>query len=481
MSAAIFLALIVAIAPGKLDAAALQETHRKAQHFIDDESQFHLGVLPTEQSNPKTAGLAERAQEDLSAAIRMLQAADDAIPPKAAQVLASGEFQRLVGAMRRAIEGRGQVCFSGCGATGRLSILLETIWRQFWQELKTQRPALAARLPNWEDRVESIMTGGDYALIRSVENFEDFSIFGRRQVQEARLGRGDVLVAITEGRETPSVIGTVWQAVDNGAQVFFVFNNPTEILARHIERSRQVLGDARIVKLDLACGPMAVTGSTRMQATTCELLIVGAALEIALTESLRARLGDADLAALHVEVRKPADFGPLFVQLLQGLGQPAAVAAIGGMIRFEEQVYRRKGLVTYMAGQCLLDIFTDTTERSPTFMLPRFRPSDDHVSPPSWAFVKDPLSSTPQAWRRLLRREPRCLAWNAETYRALGAPPRLQEHPPRLAAGEMLKFKIGNEDDTSRYRAPDSAAILIAIGEEVKHLSRPHDPLRAVL
>ena len=377
----------------------IEEAHRKAQHFIDHETQFHLGVLPTEQSNPKTAGLAETAQRDLEAAIGMLQAVDADVLPKATQVFAGAEFQRLVDALRRALDGQGRICFSGCGATGRLSILLEVSWRQFWQDLQVRHPAIAAKLPPLEHRVVSIMTGGDYALIRSVENFEDHQVFGRRQVQEAGLGNGDVLVAISEGGETSSVIGTIWQALDNGADVFFAFNNPAALLAQHIERSRQVIEDSRVTILDLSCGPMGVAGSTRMQATTSELLVVGAALEIALTEMLREKLDAADLARLAIVDAAPADYSRWFAGLLQGLGQPEAVAALAAMVRYEEQLYRSHGLVTYLADQCLLDIFTDTTERSPTFMLPRFRSCDDQVSPPSWAFVKNPRLPTPQAWR----------------------------------------------------------------------------------
>jgi N-acetylmuramic acid 6-phosphate etherase len=100
-------------------------------------------------------------------------------------------------------------------------------------------------------------------------------------------------------------------------------------------------------------------------------------------------------------------------------------------------------------------------------MLPRFRKCDDRVSPPSWAFVKNPLLSTPQAWRQVLRRRPRCLTWNVDTYRRLNAPAALQANPPRLAAEEMFKFLIGNEDDRSRYGVSENAAILVALGEEV--------------
>jgi N-acetylmuramic acid 6-phosphate etherase len=438
------------------------EAHRKAQHFLTEERQFHLGMLPTEQSNRQTVALAETAARDPAAAIRMLQAVDADITPKAAQVFASPEFRQLVEALRGALEGRGRICFSGCGATGRLSILLEAAWRQSWQEQRRQ--ASAAPLPNLEDRVLSIMTGGDYALIRSVENFEDYQIFGRRQVQDAGLGRGDVLVAISEGGETSSVIGTVWQAVENGARVFFVFNNPAAVLARHIERSRQVIEDPRITKLDLCTGPMAVAGSTRMQATTCELLVVGAALEMARAQAL----GQPP----------PSDYVPHFSRLLDELGQPAAVAAMARMVTFEEQLYRRKGLVTYMARECMLDIFTDTTERSPTFMLPRFRKADDRVSPPPWAFVKNPCLPTPQAWEHVLRRPARCLDWDAAAYRQMQSPAALLANPPQLSAGEMLKFRIGSEDDPSRYARPDNVATLVVLGDESARLAAADDPLR---
>jgi len=151
------------------------------------------------------------------------------------------------------------------------------------------------------------------------------------------------------------------------------------------------------------------------------------------------------------------------------------------MIRYEAEIYRSGGLVTYMADRCLLDIFTDTTERSPTFMLPRFRDCSDRVSPPPWAFVKNPRLSTPEAWRDVLRREPRCLAWDSETYRQLNAPASLQADPPRLASDAMFKFLIGSEDDPSRYGAAANAAVLLALGDEASRLALAGDPLRTAL
>lgn len=458
-------------------AALLQEARRKARSFLDHQQQYRLGVLPIEQANPKTARLAETALDDPEAAIRMLQAVDRDIEAVARRGFGSSEFGDLLAALQTTLHQGGRICFSGCGATGRLSILLEAAWRRFWQEIHSEHPDLAARLPDLEDRVVSIMTGGDYALVRSVENFEDFSAFGRRQVREACLGRGDMLVAFTGTAETASVLGTIWQAVDDGARTFLVFNTP-DAAARHIERARQVIEDPRIVKLCLDNGPMAVSGSTRMQSTSTQLLVVGAALEMALMACLESRLGESDRKRLSVVPRSTDDHLRTFSELMEDLGQPPAVATMAAWSRYEEDVYRRKGLVTYLADECLLDIFTDTTERSPTFMLPRFRACDDTVSPPSWAFVKNPRLPTVEAWLRVLRRRPRCLAWDSRAYAEMDAPQSLQCNPPRLDAGEMLKFAIGNEDDASRYAGKDDAALLVVLEDEAQRLAAAGDPFR---
>lgn len=472
--AVLILALVGPHAWGADNDPIMREAHRKAQDFIDHEKQFHLGVLPTEQSNPKTAGLAEAAAADLPRALRMLQSVDRDIVPAADAVFRGPAWNKLVASMAGAIEGRRRICFSGCGATGRLSILLEASWRQFWQNLRQAHPEVADRLPPWEDAVESIMTGGDYALIRSVENFEDYQVFGRRQVDQAQLGPGDVLVAISEGGETSSVIGTIWRAAERGSEVFFAFNNPPKILAEHIERSRQVIADPRVTVLDLSCGPMAVAGSTRMQATTSELLVVGAALETALQQCLARKLDAATLSRLGFQ--PAANYSAGFARLLDDLGTPASIEALAAMVAAEASLYGQGGRVTYLGDQCLLDIFTDTTERSPTFMLPRFRKFDDTSTPPPWACVKTPLVATPVAWRNLLRRAPRCLEWTAGDYRQMQAPEKLVQNPPALGAAEMAKFQIGCEDDPSR-REVANAAILVALGDEVARLAQPADPL----
>lgn len=451
----------------------MDDYRTQAEHFLKHETQFHLGVLPTEQSHPKTKGLAETLQRDLAAGIRLLQNVDLEVTESAQRVFGNAAYAALVRALGEALRHGRRVCFSGCGATGRLSILLESCWRRFWVTLGAQHPALAGRCAQQADQVCSIMTGGDYALIRSVENFEDYVSFGRQQVSEAGLSRGDVLVAISEGGETSSVIGTLLEAQARGVRAFFAFNNPAAILARHIERSRQVIESPAVTVLDLTSGPMAVAGSTRMQATTAELLIVGGALDETLTALLPEALPPTVLAALPATWPTPRDAVGCFADLLADLAQPAAVTALATWTETERALYAGHGRVTYFAAECLLDIFTDTTERSPTFMMPPFRKCDDLDSPPSWAFVKDPVRTTPDAWRQVLCRAPRCLEWDRAVYEALQGPPTARANPPALGREDILKFRIGNEIDSSRFEAPDSLAMAVLLSHETQGADFP--------
>jgi len=415
----------------------------EAARFLAEERAFRLGGLVTESPHPKTRGLGELAPADMAGAVRLLQGVDRDIPPAARKVFAGAAYRRLVSDLVETLRAGRRVHFTGCGATGRLSILLEAMWRRFWQDHGD---------PNrqWEDRVISIMAGGDYALIKSVEGFEDFPAFGRAQLRAAGIKPGDMVVAITEGGETPFVIGTAWEGLDAGARVHFVYNNPTALLREQVQRSREIIDEPRVNALDLATGPMALTGSTRMQATTVELLVVGAALETALAHILEAPPPDAGEGA------------DAFARLLDDLEAPANVATLATLAEMEAGLYRKHGRMTYWADAAMLDILTDTTERSPTFMVPPFRPQGDSASPPSWAFVKNPFCPSPQAWSRMLRRGPRGLTWETRDYARLGAPASLQAKPPALDNEAILRFAIGNETDPSRTEASPSAAMLIA-------------------
>jgi N-acetylmuramic acid 6-phosphate etherase len=424
-----------------------EKSRKDALDFIANETQFHLGFLPTEQSNPDTVTLEADFRRSRLDGIATLQRPDRRIVPVARRVFASAEYTAMADAIADALASpSARIFFSGCGATGRLSILIESMWRDFFArragELSQEELALA-------DRVESIMTGGDFALIRSVESFEDFASGGARQARERHIAEGDVFVAITEGGETSSVLGSLAAAADAGARCFLLFNNPAPLLREHLERCRHAIDDPRVTVLDLYCCPMALAGSTRMQATTSEQLVASSALEAALARRIP-----------HLAPELPASPADAFEALLGSLESPAVRDGLAAFIAEEEGVYSRGGKITYLADDCMLDLFTDTTERSPTFMLPPFRSVRDRGLAPSWAFVKNPLAPTPECWRRLMRRDPRCLEWGAGDYAALGmdAP---AANPPAIRLADLLTSQIGSEPCPER--ADDLAAESLAL------------------
>ena len=433
------------------------QARKNAEDFLNLEKQFHLGFLPTEQSNPLTVNLDKEFARGSFYGVKNLQSADRNVLVMAKKVLASDKFRKLADEIYNTICSGNKVVFSGCGATGRLSILLESMYR----ECCAKNPVLA----QYSNSVFSIMTGGDYALVRAVEFFEDYQSFGRQQVKELDMKSGDMLVAITEGGETSSVLGTLFEALDRNCKGFLMFNNPADLLAEHLERSRKAITDERVCVLDLSCGPMALAGSTRMQATTSEQLIAGAALETAVCRLMNCPV---------------PEHAALFEELLNELESDKSVQSIADYIEFEADCCGNGNLLTYFANDFLLDIFTDTTERTPTFKLPPFRKCDDTTSARPWAFVKNPLYPTSELWEKSFRRTLRCLEWSKELYAAMDAPEKVRNNPPLINAAELLKFPVGSEMVDDRIVSDKDAAVLVALssGDDNAALFKAFDEVK---
>ncbi|MBP1634101.1 MAG: sugar phosphate isomerase [Acidobacteria bacterium] len=437
----------------------------RAEQFLRVASDFHLGSLLTESAHPRTADLSEVARRSTEEGLAALFDVDGDVVHTYREWSGTAQPGRMAAAALETLRRGGRLFFTGCGATGRLSIQLDAAWRSFWQA----RAARGLREPapgGWEGRTRSAMAGGDYALIKSVEGFEDFAPFGRRQVADLGLAAGDTLFAITEGGETSFVIGTAWQGVEAGAQVFFVYNNPDEDL-RSVRRSREILDEARIEKVNLASGPMAITGSTRMQATSMELLAMLTVLEIVLRELL-GEDGRREAGVSRPE-DVPAEMRVALQALHASLASDAVLGPLAALVEMEERIYRRGGRTSYFAHALAVDVLTDTTERSPTFCTPPFRKWDDAEAAESWAFLFTAEPGTPAAWRGLLRREPQTIEWAGQDLRQLLD----EESTARLAAvlgeighDDLMRFRIGLDGLVDRpTRAGDAVSVVVTASD----------------
>ena len=472
--------------------------------YVLNKTQFQLHTLLTEQRHPKTWSLSERIQADFAAGLHMLFSVDEDIEARLEKLNRENRtLDRLVDAVAAAVEGGHTIYVYGCGATGRLAKQMEsTFWRPFWTKVRSQTriwDKLEGDLTSSiTERLIGEMTGGDRALISSLEGFEDLLLIGRLQLEDRGIKKGDVVICVTEGGETSSVIGTILAALDQWKQepgytpeksrksLFFVYNNPDEKL-KPFHRSRKVLEEPGITKLNLTTGPQSITGSTRMQATTIETFVIGHVLETALDRVLRSRLSARDMARLGFAREKSITekLGE-FPRILRSVTR--SVPELAQLTEAEARTYEAGRFSTYFAQKGLITVFIDSTERSPTF---RLFPLDTvrEKMRKSWIQVWTPAADRADAWQAFLGRSFR------------GLPPPLYAKPfsekiddayLRRAALESLK-NAGNDQQelydfafaefNLKNRAPEKGDIGVAVlvAPEESELSRSESPFRKFL
>jgi len=304
------------------------------------------------------------------------------------------------------------------------------------------------------------MTGGDYAIIRAVESFEDYTSLGMLQIDELGIKENDILVGITATAETTSIIGTAIGALDRGAKCYMVVCTDPQSLKGKLSRVDKVYSHENTRSIYMPVGAMAVTGSTRMQSSTIEQTVILSALEIVTERIISGNSSNDESVKKRLEVS--------FEEMLRTLSLTENIADMAEQIEAERAIYEKGGLVTYFADEFLLDILADTTERGPTFNLPNFSPEGDKSSPISWAFVKNPNASTALAWERCLLHTPRCIDKTDDEYRALGILEEDIKRIPKIDLDAVYRFKIGNEPNAERENGESLATVF---GNDVGNIS----------
>ncbi len=345
--------------------------------FLNVADKFKLGALETEKPHPLTKCLSEEVQTNLTKAISSLKAVDTLALKRFQEYLP--QLGPLGSDIGDTLKSGGRIFLCGCGATGRLSISLEVFCRQ-------------GLVPDeYKERFIGFMAGGDAALIKSIENFEDFPEYGKRQLLELGYAENDLLISTTEGGETPFVIGATEAASKLGnRKPWFIYCNPDEQLVREVERSKRVIQNHNINNLSLFVGPMGLSGSTRMQASTVLMAAVGWAI----------RFGN-QIEEFETQCEQ-----------FQSTWEQLDLSPLAALIQAEAETYSQNEFVIYKTESYAVTVLTDTTERSPTFSLPPFENETESTDPPAWCYLSIPSAINSQsAWETVLQRPPRCLDW----------------------------------------------------------------------
>lgn len=151
---------------------------------------------------------------------------------------------RIVSRMKRG----GRIFYMGAGTSGRLGVLDAS-----------EIPPTFGMDPSW---VIGIIAGGDTALRNAVENAEDDTEQGWRDLQAYNVGPLDTVIGIAASGTTPYVIGALEECRRHGILTAAISSNPDS-----------PVGQAADISIEMVVGPEYVTGSSRMKSGTGQKMI----------------------------------------------------------------------------------------------------------------------------------------------------------------------------------------------------------------
>lgn len=416
-----------------------QFNSEQIKEFWLNHERFLKNNLVTETPNPQTYNLSKLCQNNLDEAFILFKQIElNAINQLNKYI---PNIKQLQEDIAKTIKNNHKVFLVGCGASGRLCMLLKRLW-EFYN-------------PNLNRQVICVSSAGDISLIKAVEQFEDKAEFGVNQLLQQGFCNNDLVIGLSASGESPFILAAIEYASKHSIyKPYLVFNNQISTL---LERNPYHLVANSLVKtLELNVGPMALTGSTRLQATTAMQIAVGIAL-----------------CKPDPDIKKEID------QILQIINDiPLEKLAI--ITSLETDFLNKKEFILYETNDHLLglSILADTTERSPTFNLPPYENTNESNNQYSLFYLSmTKTTSSSDAWEFLLGTSPVCLGWLAfpSTANFYIQGFDLSNNSMR-SQGKYLP----NTQHTVRFIKKDSS-LLISLSNEELNLKTPLDPLHATL
>lgn len=158
------------------------------------------------------------------------------------------EIERLVTGIVERMKKGGRIFYMGAGTSGRLGVLDAS-----------EIPPTFGMSPGW---IIGIIAGGDIALRNAVENAEDDTEQGWKDLQEYKVAPLDTVIGIAASGTTPYVIGALRDARAYGCLTAAITSNPGAPICEAAE-----------IPIVMVVGPEYVTGSSRMKSGTGQKLI----------------------------------------------------------------------------------------------------------------------------------------------------------------------------------------------------------------
>tara|TARA_B110000285_G_scaffold216408_1_gene263681 strand:- start:1011 stop:1820 length:810 start_codon:yes stop_codon:yes gene_type:complete len=159
------------------------------------------------------------------------------------------EIESFINACYLRMKDGGRLFYIGAGTSGRLGVI----------DASECPPTFGVN----HGIVVGIMAGGDAAIRKAVENAEDDTTQGWKDLLEHSINSNDTIIGIAASGSTPYVIGALEKGNQEGVLTGSITCNPGNIVAETAQ-----------FPMTAVVGPEFVTGSTRMKSGTAQKLIL---------------------------------------------------------------------------------------------------------------------------------------------------------------------------------------------------------------
>ena len=257
---------------------------------------MELHKLGTEQTNAFTDELDTRTAAEIA---EIINAQDALVAPAVAAALP--EIARAVDLIARALSRGGRLIYVGAGTSGRIAALDAA-----------ECPPTFNTSPQ---TVQYVIAGGEKALGRAVEVYEDLRMLGERDLRKKKPTNRDVVVGVSASGRTPYTLAAIEYGHRCGAATVAVTNNRGSLLEK-----------AADIAIVAEVGPEVVAGSTRMKAGTAQKLILNT-----LSTAAMARMGYVYgnlMVNVHVRNRKLRQRALAILECAAGVEHSAAEKAL---------------------------------------------------------------------------------------------------------------------------------------------------------
>lgn len=358
--------------------------------FEEFAKEFSLGNLTTEQPHPTTKHLSQVMHDNITNGMELLLKVDENVIQGLESFIPS--IKTFAPLIAEKINQRGRVFLVGSGSSGRVAIDIAA--------------KCGAKFPQIKEQIQGCIAGGDSALIRAKEGFEDSEADGEAVLKDSNLGPKDAVILISASGSSSFNVGCGHFSANKGASVFYFYNS-TNIPLRTQRLFERDVNPATPLCLDI--GPQAIGGSTRLQGATlaeaCLGALLGSSIYLTQGEDRLAKAYPIDLAS---KMQKGLQLIKGHLKSIQRFPQLEVEVLSDSHSNFRQfKDVSNQGYITFVALEdSMREVLIDCTEISPTFSTnPIRRESEIHKKMAEFRAYLIGQKNNSKAWAALLGRE----------------------------------------------------------------------------